>query len=121
MVRDLAAGGREEDEPEQEDAHGDDDAATQDMIDEPVPVLHFRYDRAPEGSDPILYKAEAAPGPDQSGTPVNARRTIIARPRPARKRAKANRTFDAFAFSIRWDPRYVPVNTPMITMAPRSE
>jgi len=108
------------DEPEEQDCDANDDSSAEDVIDEPVPILHFRDDGPTERGDAVLDETQAAPGGDQIVTPGNASRAIIAMPRAAKHTAKAKRTLEAFAFSSSRVPRFVPENTPMITIAARA-
>src|SRR2546426_1185540 len=111
--------GADEDEPEQEDGNGHEDAASQDVIDQAVRVLDLADDRATERRDAVLDEPDARAGRDHT-TPENPRaRTAIAIPSAARKIAKTNRTLAAFARTRSRVPKFVPVKTPMMTIAAR--
>src|SRR5436853_4241638 len=108
-----------EDEPEEQDGDRDHDAGSEDMVDETVHVLHFRDYGASQVRGSLPHDAKADPGRDQIGTPGRNSRATIAVPRTTRKRANANRTFEDFACSRSRVPKFVPENTPMMTMAAR--
>src|SRR6267378_4323046 len=110
-------GNGHEDEPEQEDRDRDDHAGPEDVVDEAIDVLDLGDHRPAQVGDSLLHDAKAGSCGDQIGTPGKNNLATIAVPRMTRKRANTNRTFEDFAWTRSRVPRFVPENTPMITMA----
>src|SRR5713101_1264016 len=120
MLRDREARQSREDEAEQEEGDGYDDPAAEDVVDQAVEVFDLGQYGSAQRRDAALHDAQPGARCDIRTPPNRPRaRAAIAIPRPARKIAKRKRTSAARERTSNRVPRFVPLNTPMITMAAR--
>src|SRR2546426_8484586 len=94
--------------------------AAEDVEDQSVEDIYLGQQGSAQRGDAALDDAQSGARGDHRPPPNRpSARAAIAIPRPARKMAKRKRTSAALERTSNRVPRFVPLNTPMITMAAR--